>query len=389
MNFDDFIYNTENIPENYDLKALFFEDLKNKFYDEIKNNRKQVDYFNTYNPDSVENFMLRYASQKAKLVESYEYYTNESYHNKELKYREVTEKVFDLILQKKLWNLQLQWRANLIDIKEISTTWDFSFWEDNISSCPFIPMVTDSEVEIMKQYLSDPNHTNQTDNWFFSWQNYNEIMQKDEEDDLSSMPDWYEFYDTLMGTDLLLQLPDIKGEKEEYYENIGQQYYTALAKKEPIAPKAVYVSPPPHISCSTEEMLKYAQTFEEDKHFVELFSIYHELIHNYEPDNDISDDAIDEAIELLKEAEFPVPITAHSDWRAAIIKSSQQYINSIVIKEIDVVYEEYKMLSEIGLSKNNDENVIKEHVTYEISELFMRNILKGRELCNEPQDFDY
>ena len=388
MNFEDFKYHESNVPSNFDKKIMYFENLKNTFYEEIKTTKNQHDYFKDFDTDSVESFMLHYASRKAQLAESYKYYINETYHNKELKYREETEIVFNLILQKKLWNIQLQWRAGQINIKEIRTSWDFGFWNQHITSCPFLPMVTESEIEIMKQYLNNPSYNYKSNSWIYNLQDYDELMMKDEEGDLSSMPEWYDYYDLHMGTSVLLLLPDLRRVKEEYYESSGRNYFHEESKKEAVVP-SVYVSPPPHIFSSIEEMFKFAKAYEKDRHFIELFSIMNDLNKSEESFSDIDDYEIDSAIDLLKEAEIAIPITAHSDWREAIIQCSQQYMSSIIAKEIDVVYEEYKLFSEIGLSKNNDAEILQEFENDCILQLIKRFIFKGRELCGEPQDFDY
>jgi hypothetical protein len=138
-----------------------------------------------------------------------------------------------------------------------------------------------------------------------------------------------------------------------------------------------------------EEMHKYAMNFEEDQHFVELFRIRYEMNKPQKSYSPIDDFSVDVAIEQLKESEIPVYMPGGLDWREAIVKCSQQYLNSIVAKEIDVVYEEYKMFLEIGLSKNEDGDVLKEFENYDFSALVIPMILKGRELCGEPQDLDY
>ncbi|NVN94205.1 MAG: hypothetical protein HXX18_02855 [Bacteroidetes bacterium] len=389
MNFEDFKYHEKNIPASSGQKTLYFENLKNTFYEEIKAAKNKHDYFNQFDQDSVENFMIRYASHKANLAEYYTYYINESYHNKELKYREKTEKVFNLILQKKLWNIQLQWRANLINIKEIRTTWDFSFWNRHITSCPFLPLVEEAEVAILKQYLRDPSNNHDSDEWIYNWQDYREIMEKDEDGDLSAMPDWYEFYDNRMGTGTLLLLPDERGSKEDYYADLGREFYINETKEKIATPATPYVPPPPYLFSGIEEMFKYARKFEDDKHIVELFKIANGLNKTEESYGNICDDEIDAAIELLKEADYAVPINGNSDWREAIKQCAQQYINNVIADEIDVVYEEYRMLAEIGLSKNDDQDVMSEFEKDSIAKIITSYILKGREICGEPQDFDF
>ncbi|NOU46894.1 MAG: hypothetical protein HOO86_07525 [Bacteroidales bacterium] len=389
MDFDDFIYHVSKIPADFVQNKLFFDGLKNKFFDEMKQNKNHTDYFNKYNPGSIESFMLHYATQKASLASHYKYMIDETNQNKELKYRAHTEKIFNLILQKKLWDIQLKWRAEQIQIKEIRTSWDFFFWDNYVSSCPFVPAVTEAEIEIMKAFLRDDNFSDHTKLWYGGWQNYGDIMEIDEYGDLSALPDWYEFYDLRMGTGLLLQLPDIRGKKEEYYLDIARNYYNEKSKKNESVTQPIYVAPLPYLHASYEEMYNYARANENDKHFIELFRINKEMNKTQESYSMISDDEIDHAVYLLKEAEFPVVMPGNTDWRDALMKCSQQYMNSIIANELDVVYEEYKLFLEIGISRNNIEDVLQEFENDPISQGAIRSILKGREICGEPQNLDF
>ena len=215
-------------------------------------------------------------------------------------------------------------------------------------------------------------------------------MQKDEDGDLSIMPDWYEFYDNRMGTGALLLLPNLRGSKEDYYADLGREFFKNENKEKIATPATPYVKPPPHLFSGIDEMHKYARKYEEDKHFVELFKIADGMNKTQESSySNICDDEIDAAIELLKEAEYAVPINGNSDWREAIKQCSQQYINNVIADEIDVVYEEYRMLAEIGLSKNDDKDIMSEYDNDPIAKIIMPLILKGREICGEPQDFDF
>ena len=392
MNFDNFKYRKEKVTERYVEEKLYYENLRNTFFEELKNSDKHNDFFKGFNPDSVKDFMFEYAKQKANMAQFYETLINETYQKKELRYRDNTEKVFEMILQKKLWNMQLKWRAGQINIKEIRTSWDFGFWESHVSSCPFLPMVTESEVEVMKQFLLDSNFDDQSAGMFFDWQDYDEIMRIDEDGDRSSMPDWYEFYDGRLGTGILLSLPDIRGKKEEYYLDLARSYYaktrnTTQPATPPLQPE--YTQFYSYLHSGFEEMYKYALKYEDDPHFVELFRIKYEINKPKEYYSQYDDDNIDDAIRLLKESDSPVKMPGGLDWREAVVKCSQQYLNRIVAKEIDFVYEEYKMFSEIGLSRNDDDDVMTHFENYEIAKIVSPGILKGRELDGDPPDYNY
>jgi len=77
-----------------------------------------------------------------------------------MQYQEEVNESFDLILHKKLFNLQLQWRAELVEIPQIRICGDFLFWKKRIRDCPFIDAVTSTEVEIMKRFLVDEQYVN-------------------------------------------------------------------------------------------------------------------------------------------------------------------------------------------------------------------------------------
>jgi hypothetical protein len=250
-------------------------------------------------------------------------------------------------------------------------------------------MVTESEVEVMKQFLSDNNYEDLTRGWGCEWQDYDEIMRIDENGDRSSIPDWYEFYDNRMGTGILLQLPNTRGIKENHYLDLAREHFFEKSKASNVVPPPVYVPPPPYCIASSELLYEYASKFEDDQHFVELFRINYEMNKPQKTYGIYHNDWIDEAIELLKESETPVYMPGGYEWREAVVKCSQQYLNQIVAKEIDVVYEEYKMFSEIGLSKNDDEEVMKQFENYEIAKIIGPGILKGRELDGDPPDYNY
>ncbi len=395
MDFTHFKYAKDKVPSETFKKELFFEHLKKEFTDEILNQTEHNAYFSKYDPDSVKTFLLSYAEAKAQLAKYYEHYTEPIFHNKDYKKNQQAERLFKIIKQKKLFNLQLQWRANQISIKEISTSWDFLFWEFEINSCPFIPDVSPKEVMILKQFLNLPQVSAEVLIQYTDWQNYDDIMERDEEGEYVEMPDWYAYYDEHMGTAQLLLLPNTRGEKDEYYRQIALN--SNIIKKEREQARKNF-KPYVHIPAyhrSFKNNMEYAQQFEPDPYFRELFRLYYEQYKHLEevPDKDdfsIGDDMVWEAVQKLLQADGPVAMPAHSDWRTAILNCARQYGNQSLYAEIDAVYEEYKMLKETGIGRgDNFSEVWTRFLKNDVTLNIWSQIKLGRKLCGEPEDFNY
>ena len=135
INFDQFSYNKSTFPADEFERKQFFKKLEQTFYEEIKSSAVAKEYFSNYSDYSVESFVKTYASRKSHLVQCYEFYSG-AYHEKEiseLKFQKSAEEMLGLILQKKLFNMQLLWRAGQLEIEEIVISYDFQFWEKHTS----------------------------------------------------------------------------------------------------------------------------------------------------------------------------------------------------------------------------------------------------------------
>ena len=121
MNFEHFKYNRASLPTDANEKQKYLKQLKQEFYEEIKNSETAREYFANYRPESIENFIKAYTGRKLHLLECYQFYSDQ-YHekeNSELDYYKKAEEMLQLILQKKLFNMQLRWRADQLVIDEI------------------------------------------------------------------------------------------------------------------------------------------------------------------------------------------------------------------------------------------------------------------------------
>jgi hypothetical protein len=220
-----------------------------------------------------------------------------------LEYQEEAEYAFGVILQKKLFNMQLQWRANQLKIEDVEVSSDFTYWEQNIFGCPFIPLVSRHEVELMKEFLfqlDEPGNGNRFD--FHEWQDYNLFLEKDENGNTSDMPEWYQFYDNRIGTGMLLLLPDIRGTMEEKYLELAREYNKKHApqSKTPQAPPDTR----PSLAPFGQPLVDFSRVVETDKHIKELFDYLEFDIQSKEKLPDEYE--LESSLDILKAADRPI-----------------------------------------------------------------------------------
>lgn len=386
ITFDNFIYNKSQVPEDPKEQEEFYNELKQKFTDEINNSEKAQAYFKQFRSYLIESFVKSYVENKILMTKYYENYNyifleHEEY---ELEFHKKAELALHAILQKKLFNMQILWRAEQLQIDEIDICIDFHFWGKHIASCPFIPPIEEHEKDLMKEYLLTSNDYDEDiiDMYYTQWQDYDELMEKDEDGLLQNMSDWYDFYDGRMGTSSLHILPNIRGEKEEVYMNINREILKSLNP-------SVYV-PDERLSISGygESLTDFATIFETDKHFIQLFKGYEinykkESAYPY-PEN------IEEAIEVLSSADRIINLSSHLNWNEALISAAKSYNNTKIVEAMDIVFVEYLMLCELGMTTAKSKSDIKEaYENDEIVKLYRTSILKGRVKNGEPEDFNF
>jgi len=386
MDFKDFIFHKSRLPKESGEQDAFFKELEKSFYAEVQNSENAKAYFEQFNARHIEYFMESYARKKVELAKSYEYY-NEILHEKEeyeLNFHKRAENALHAILQKKLFNLQLLWRAGQKHIDGVDICYDFLFWEDHIASCPFIPPIEQSEKEVLKEYLLTANEFDEEIDspMYISWQDYEEFMQKDEHGLMQDMPAWYDFYDSRMGTGVLLSLPNLKKEKEIFYlrlvhENKGIHPVSSVNEDN----RSLLIG-------MGDELIAFAKFFESDKYFIELFKGF-EIQYNKGKRIPFPED-IELAIDVLSSADRQIYLPSHLNWNEAIVYAAKRYNNIKITEALDVVYEEYRMFKELGLSSKESMGEIKKaYEEDDVAQMTRKIILQGRLLNGEPEDFNY
>lgn len=387
LNFNNFEYAKLKLPAEAEEKKLLLDDLRRKFISEVKDSETCRNYFGKYDPDSIEEFIVEYANTKTELIGSYEFYMKLYNEDENEEFLQNARFVLNCILQKKLFNLQLQWRAEQIKIEEIQSSFEFDFWEKNIEHCPFIPPITTHELEIMKEFLRKNYFRNleETEHWQF----YYDLMEKDEDGFYGNIPEWYDDYDGVFGTGQLLLLPNTRGDKEDFYMQLAREENAREIEKENKnkPPQAPYV---PKLYHWFNEIFEFAMQCEGDKYFKELFKLWHKRYYPEYKDQEYESHLVENAIEVLESADRPVMLSSSLIWHKAIIDGADRYTIDRTLEVLDVVYEEYITLINLGISNRftpEEEAEARKNTYYFKS--FSDMILKGRELNGEPRNFDF
>jgi hypothetical protein len=312
------------------------------------------------------------------------------------------------IQQKKLFDKQCLWRAEMFTHPAIETTQDFGYWEHNILNCPFIDPITQDDIalyiEFLKEYLGE-------DLMFLgSWQDYNsynssyatvgKVMNKpkpndeddeeeedddEDEDDINSLlPPWYQFVNEQKGDSHYLMLKDVRQEKEWKYSRIGHaeesRIYAEKLKKSPIDTR-------PFLSVSREEeMINFINIIEDNpEEIIKAYKVHRELYNKPEQDDMYE---VEEAWDNLEDCYEPFPIAEGiTDWKEALIATAKQWTNTKIIRNLPIFYEDYLFRNANGI-KNviNEEN---ERCYRKMADNYKESILLGRELSGEPRDLNF
>ncbi len=381
-------------PENDE----FLEKLEEDFIKEIDSNPAAVEYLKKFLPASARKFKRHYAEHKIKIVQAGRYYSDLKC-NDEGDSKYYSKNAFELILQKKLFNKQILWRAGNINLPEVEFSGDFDVWKDQLDQCPFLDAVTQEELDLLKRFMLEDSYSDETKYWLHSWQDYESFMEEDEDGEKIYMPEWYNYYDSNMGTGALLSLPDVRGPKEKFYQNLGAQDYYKILKeeheqkiKEGFVPEQYVPAPSRFYNFLSEnEINEFILKFDND-YIRQLQKGFKEAKESVI--EDYPEETITEAIETLKKSDEPITLRSDMIWYEAIYFAARNIRNQKIIDDLDDVFEEYQMKKSLPEGINlSDELAESRKILYEgimnARDTKANHILRGRELSGEPKDFSF
>ncbi len=326
----------------------------------------------------------------------------------EIPFRQEAEECMLIIQHKKLFNIHCLWRAEKVRPAGADIVWDFHYWDGNLYQCPFLPPITEDEIDLLIRFLKEsPAELLDDDILHYQWQNYEHFkVQYAEEEEIeleefyrnyiliegmggNTIPPWYNFYDTYMGTNGLLALPDLRYPKESYYRGVKFKQREEMKSEKQKAKDKKYLSKERKIWLGINDFHK------ELTEMVEQFETPQNLKNfaNYAKDEFPEEDegGLKEEVELalyyLWAAHEPVHMDEGNDWREAIVRCYRNYRAKKIIEAIPTVYEQYRMCIDNNIALPPNERT--HGYTRDWVDLQKKEILEARKYLGEPEDFDY
>lgn len=349
----------------------------NEIKKDLKTNSVYKKFFDQYNQNSVDTFIDQYAFKKTSYLTYGELYKANEEKNI-LRYQlEAEERLWE-IQRKKLFNLECQWRAELIKIPEIEISLDFEYWEKNIENCPFVGPITDEDFELYTDYLLGDNFYDF--DLSYSWQTYNDIKKSAADD--GEIPPWYEFYDSRKGTTSFMLLPDTRGGKEAYYISVWQKNHSVKAKAAQKENGRQKKDKRPILFSNDIAVLEEFIKRFESKKLLEYFRLYEKEVNK-------SNDEIDQALEILKNADEDVPIESSYNWREAIIMAARRYEQRKLAEALKQVYRQYLYRLKVGISQETHGSHGNIQWMKDWASEVKEQIIEARKLLGEAPDLNF
>jgi hypothetical protein len=230
---------------------------------------------------------------------------------------------------------------------------------------------------------------------FQDWQDFDEIKEAyTAEDGDRNVPEWYDFHNGRTGKGILFTLPDIRGEKEMFYRRLvaadeKKQKQEQLAANDEINKdtepnQQQSISSKPYLWAHDRNILDFFVNTFEDKETQKMYKKYKMMT------TPISERAYDynEMWDLLAQNNEVWPIKAHYDWREAFNNCYTSYQRHKIVKALPLAYEQYKMYREMNIPFEGPKESRIE--LYQSLVAFVKKeILQGRKLNGEPENFDF
>lgn len=359
----------KNIPEKKE--PIDIEAQKKQWQEELQNSEAVQHYFNGFHEAASQAFINYYLEKKAVWHKNQEISAEL---NEETDLRWITGSFvhFEVILQKKLFDVQCLWRAEKIILKEVEITGDFDIWENNVFNCPFIEPVNEADITMYSQYLLQNIDEAKVDE-YFEWQLYGEIKEAYNTNDADvNFPEWYDFHNGRTGNGALMLLPDIRGDKEQFYIDLHFDIHRVAAAL------AETRDDRPWMDFTDDDLIKwFVHTFEDKK--VQRAYNNHARLFKDEDKREELESIIDQ---LLLADEF-VPIEAHYDWYEALENALNRYRCKKIVEAMPIALEQYQMNIQMGIcfSEKRKRDFPRD--------AWMEQILNGRKLNGEPEDLNF
>jgi len=241
-------------------------------------------------------------------------------------------------------------------------------------------------LSLFKDYVLSDNADIQTGGWYpgvDNWQDYDEIKKTFEniDDDEITAPEWYLYYYSHTGGAPCAYLPDIRGEKEEFYFKL---YRSNSSRNNSEQTSAKSGDHRPYFTFYLDNNLyEFVDRFEDNR-----VKEYAKMIDD--PDDDSDNDALYDAIDILEYADPRLElVTENFSWRDVIIVTARRYAKQKIHGELDGAYQSYLQRMKLGIAFECEKDESDLEFYKNFVKVRKEDILEGRKLNNEPEDFNF
>ena len=381
----------------------------------LETNERYAAYFALHNAATVTRFVKEYAVLKYDIFSHLENYRAD-YDQHKMQFLSEADKYIDIILQKKLFNLQCQWRAGMIKLPFVDICADFVYWQHHVRSCPFIAPITPEELDLCIGFLKEKiDHSEALFSEYIDWQNHvgfknHRILNPIPAGGVATltpitdynsaiMPDIYHYFDIAQHTVPFLDLPDKRGQLEAKYlaEGYNIKYNSIRERLKTESDWVVFMDKP-----SKSDSRPGLHAFDpmgfvnatEDAKTKEAFLYYNHkrpLGHKKE-----TDDETQMYFDFLKAFDEPIQIEASADWRAALALTARRFKQNKIAEMLPYAYDSHAF----EFNGETDENKILEnrvaHFKYNENDHYYKVLmlqkeifLAARKTLDGKEDFDY
>ncbi len=390
----------------------------NQTLNDLKTEERFVNFFKTYNAQSVQNFSTYYASQKANWYK-YADSIQKNLKSKKNRWRNTAVECLIFILKKKLFNLKCRWVAGEMDLPHIESSYDFqSLLYDLNKAAEVLEPINQKELLCFIDYYQneDAKFNSYEGNILLDHYHKYKVTDLRPETGLTDdYPTFYKIYDSTFDTGHLLELPLLRMELESDYVHIytkeiqwhtfneNQKKYIVLLdrkqRNELRSDAEKLKAHFEHLKAINQEreknQVKYESisVYERDKMAKLVAQIetkeiqqYYKSVKEWDKRREFTEQIEMDKI-ILKEAKQWVPIEANTDYRKAIKSAFKSYEKKMTLETLPLIYEEY--LSCVTNKKPFDWKTSEYESTRNYSTEFNSHILQARKLLGEPENFDF
>ncbi|GAA3958869.1 hypothetical protein [Hymenobacter antarcticus] len=403
--------------------------------DALRTDPRYQPFFAGYTPASVESFIQHYARHKVRCLDRGPDMVKFRLHQV-IEYQEdAYDRLFD-VQRKKLFDLQVRWRAGEITLPGIQTYQQFAEWQRDafIHRCPFLPPITRAEYELYRAWLasdacqefgnSQGNYRDEN-----QWQHYNNMRagwarqqpdaptpEADPWQEYQDYPAWFTYYDAHCGAPAGYPFRSHLNRRGAL-----QDHYMELARVEK---HAAQPPRPPHVPDPRPRLMEYHSVpdafedapdrylTEDEWHFAEftrrfdadpetLLAYRRAMLRVFNSNYNQVLNLTNQNLELLEDARGPWPVPAHADWQQGIFAAAAHLHSELLLAALPAVFDDYEFRIQTGLQPASPDQYRAYHDAHDgkpeenpaeecaIMPYLEKGILRGRELAGEARDFEY